>query len=81
MPDREAEETERQRQAEERSLGLLLRPPGEYRTNYGEVRLQPRAGYGGLWLTCGKFLHRQMLSFSLPTAPTVHETPLISGDF
>ena len=65
----------RQRQTENRNFSLLLRPPGEYLTNSGEVRFWPKAGYGDLWFTCGKFLHRQILSFSLPTALTRSQNP------
>lgn len=46
-------------------LVLSLRPLGKYLTNSGEVHLWPKAGYGSLWFTPGKFLHRPILSFSL----------------
>jgi hypothetical protein len=46
-----------------------MRTPGEYLANSGEVLLWAKAGYENLWFTCGKFLHRQILSFSLTTIP------------
>lgn len=52
---------------DKRIFALSLRPPGEYLANSGEVRLWPKAGYGSLWFTRGKFLHRPILSFSLET--------------